>query len=201
MFSAGDEFMDMTQSHTVNITSGALAPPIQNRTHGKIDNASSLQERRRATCGLPRSSANGLDLGFKDFLTNLSKSAPGGNPEIARVVPPTTASSKEAVDTNGCLSLLKTDVHKEKQSLNTTTSIGDSLNGGALSPENDVSMDMTEAQTGYIVGWDDDDMYPHCESLKMAEKMSGQKNSEAPGSSNSAGIESTNFLIFFFYIY
>lgn len=191
MFSAGDEFMDMTQSHTVNIASGSLAPSIHNR--GKNESTSSLAERRSETCDLPGSSANGLDSGFQNVLTSLSKSAPGGNTGSALMVPSTAALFKEAVGANSCLSQTKTDVCK--QSLNTTRSFGGLLNGGAVSPENDVSMDMTEAQTGHIIGWDDGDMYPHCEGLKRAEKTSEEKISGAPGSSNNAGIESTNFNI------
>lgn len=194
MFSAGDEFMDMTQSHTVNIASGSLAPSIQNR--GKIESTTSLPERKNET--LPGSSANGLDSGFKNFLASLSKSAPGSNTGSVLLVPPTTALFKEAVDTNSCLSQTKTDVCK--QSLNTTRSFGGLLGGGAENPENDVSMDMTEAQTGHITGWDEGDVYLHCEGLKRAEKSSEEKISGAPGSSNNTGTESTNFNFSFIYL-
>lgn len=180
MFSAGDEFMDMTQSHTVNIASGSLAPSIHNR--GKIESTSSLTERRSETRDLPGSSANDLASGFKNFLTSLSKSTPGENAGSALMVPPTAALFKEAVDTNICLSQPKTDVCK--QPLNTTRSFGGLLNGGAVSPENDVSMDMTEAQTGHIIGWDDGDIYPHCEGLEKAAKTSEEKIIGAPASSN-----------------
>ncbi|XP_044025456.1 kinetochore scaffold 1 isoform X2 [Siniperca chuatsi] len=170
MFTAGDEFMDMTQSHTVNIASGSLAPPNQTFDiflSGKMENASSLEERKREACGLPGSSANGLDLGFKNFLVSLSKpSAPSDNP---------AASSR---------------------------SFGESYNGGAICPEYDVSMDMTEAQTGRInglTGSDDpfqllfptQDMYPLCENLKSAEMDSGQQHREVLGSSNCTGMETS----------
>lgn len=212
MFTAGDEFMDMTRSHTVNI--GSLAPSNQNVdilcSGGKMNNASSLEERKREMCGLPGSSANGLDLGFKNFFAGLSKtSAPSGNPAIATMVPPSAASSKETVDRNRSLSQLKTDVSKENRSLNATRSFGESFNGGAVCPENDVSMDMTEAQTGRIVGLtgSDDpfqflfptqDMYTHCESLKSAEMTSGQKISEALGSSIRTGMGTTNSPFLFY---
>ncbi|XP_042359880.1 uncharacterized protein LOC121955861 [Plectropomus leopardus] len=201
MFSAGDEFMDMTQSHTVNIASGSSAPPNQSifLTRGKMDSASTaamLQERKRDTCGVPSSSANGLDPEFQDFLSSLFKpGASSGNP-------PTGASSKETVNTNSSLSQIKSDVGKEKRSLNTSRSYGESLNGGAICPENDVSMDMTEAQTGRIVGstGSDDpfqflfptqDMYPQSESLNKQDMTSGQKNSEVLGSSNRTGMEAS----------
>ncbi|XP_073348418.1 uncharacterized protein knl1 isoform X2 [Pagrus major] len=187
VFTAGNEFMDMTQSHTVNIDSGSLAPPNQNRISGKVDNASTLVERKRETCGLPSSSANGLDLGFQRFLSGLSKTgATSSNPVNARMVPPAAASAKGTVDTNSLLSQPKTDVGKENQSLNTTRSFGELFHGGTICPENDVSMDMTEAQTGRIEGLisSEDlfqsiptDMYP------TAKMTSGPNNSEALGSS------------------
>ncbi|XP_035851233.1 kinetochore scaffold 1 isoform X4 [Sander lucioperca] len=200
MFSAGDEFMNMTQSHTVNIASSLLPPPNQN-TRGKMDNASSLEERKRETCGAPGSSANALDPGFEDFLSSLSKpGASSGNPAIARTVPSAAASSKETVDTNSSLSQLQSNVGKGSQSLITSRIFEKSINGGTICPENDVSMDMTEAQTGRIIGLSasDDpfqflfptqDMYPHCEGLKKQEMTSGQKNSKALRSSNRAGME------------
>ncbi|XP_037607386.1 uncharacterized protein knl1 isoform X2 [Sebastes umbrosus] len=207
MFTAGDEFMDMTQSHTVNIASGSSNRPNQNldilHTRGKTDNASSLEERRREACGTPGSSANGLDLGFKNFVSSLSKpGSSSGNPAIVRVIPPTAASSKETVDTSISLSQLKSNVGKEKQSLNTTRSFGGSFNERTICPENDVSMDMTEAQTGRIIGltgsddsfqflFSTQDMYAHSESLKKKEVTSGQKNRDVLGSSNRTGMETS----------
>ncbi|XP_028460214.1 uncharacterized protein knl1 [Perca flavescens] len=201
MFSAGDEFMNMTQSHTVNIASSLLPPRNQNldivHTHGKMDTASSLEERKRETCGAPGSSANALDIGFEDFLSSLSKAgSSNGNPAITRTEP----SSKETVDTNRSLSQLQSNVGKGRQSFITSRSFEKSFNGGTICPENDVSMDMTEAQTARIIGLtaSDDpfqflfptqDMYPHCEGLKKQEMTSGLKNSEALGSSNRAGME------------
>ncbi len=186
MFTAGDEFMDMTQSHTVNIASGSLAPSDQNldifHTRGKMHSALSLEERKPETP--PGSSTSGLDQGFDNFLASLSKTnAPSGNPVIARVVPPTAASSR---------------------------SFGESFNGGAVCPENDVSMDMTEAQTGRIIGLtgSDDpfkflfptqDMYPHCESVKSAKTTSGQQLSEALGSSDRAGMGNHKPFLFFLF--
>uniref|UniRef100_A0A8C4GIP2 Knl1 C-terminal RWD domain-containing protein n=1 Tax=Dicentrarchus labrax TaxID=13489 RepID=A0A8C4GIP2_DICLA len=186
IFTAGDEFMDVTQSHTVNIASGSLAPPNQNCSLGKMDNASSLEERKQKICGPPGSSANGVDLGFKNFLANLyEKSAPSGSSVIARKEPPTAAASSKETVTNSSLSQLKTDGTKENRPLNTTRSFGESFNGGAISTENDVSMDMTEAvQTTALTASDDpfqflfptQDMYPHRESLKKPERTSGRKS-------------------------
>lgn len=63
MFSAADEFMDMTQSHTVNIA------------NQEMDTCSS-REHLRDTRSLPGASVSGLDQGFKDFLAGLSKTKP-----------------------------------------------------------------------------------------------------------------------------
>lgn len=181
MFAAGDDFMDMTQSHTVNIAGGLLAPQ--------------------------QMSADSLDPGFKSFLASLSKpSDPSVNPVIKRVIHPTAASSKVTINTNSSLSQLKTpraDVGKDNRSLNTRRGFGESFDGGAVCPEDDVSMNMTEALTGNIIGTtgSDDpfqflcptqDMHPHSEGLKKAEITPGQRNNEALGSSNRTGKETTN---------
>ncbi|XP_023270916.1 kinetochore scaffold 1 isoform X2 [Seriola lalandi dorsalis] len=179
MFTADDEFMDMTQSHTVNIAHGPLA--------------------------LQQMSAGGLDTGFNNFLASLSKpSGPTVNPVIERMVPSTAASSKDT-NTNSSLSMPKTqraDVGKDNRLLNTSHSSGETSVGGAVCSENDMSMDLTEAQTGHIIGitGSDDpfqfllptqDMYPHSESLKKANMTSAQKSSEALGSSNRTGMETS----------
>lgn len=69
MFSAADEFMDMTQSHTVNIANGALE---QSQTQHIF---SSLKEQQQDAGGLPGASVIGSDQGFKDFLMGLSKTS------------------------------------------------------------------------------------------------------------------------------
>ncbi|KAA8583000.1 hypothetical protein FQN60_015546 [Etheostoma spectabile] len=205
MFSAGDEFMNMTQSHTVNIASSLLPPPNQNldivHTLGKMDNASSLEERKHEAGGAPGLSANAMDLGFEDFLSSLSKpGASSGNPAIARAIPSAAASSKETVDINSSLFQLRSNVCKVSQSLITSRSVEKSFNGSTISPENDVSTYMTKVQTDRIIGptasddpfrchFPTQEMYSRCEGLKKQEMTSGQKNSEALGSSNCAGME------------
>lgn len=69
MFSAGDEFMDMTQSHTVNIASGSLAHMSQKQT---IDNCKSQKKQQHDTHVLG-ASVSGMDQGFNDFFAGLSK--------------------------------------------------------------------------------------------------------------------------------
>lgn len=82
MFSAGDEFMDITQSHTVNIANGSLARTSQNQT---MDNSSSQKEQQHDTQSLSGASVSGWDHGFKDFIADLSKtkSEVGGH-EVSR---------------------------------------------------------------------------------------------------------------------
>ncbi|XP_053301738.1 uncharacterized protein knl1 [Pleuronectes platessa] len=176
-FTAGDEFMDMTQSHTVNISRGPLAPqPV---------------------------SADGLESGFKNFLTGLSKTTvPSVNTGIERVSPLTAASSQKTINMDRPLYELKTpmpDASKENWSLNPSRSCRESSMGGEICPDNDMTMEMTENQTGRILevsGSNDpfqflfpsQDIYPHGENLKKAEKTSGQKNSEALGSLKHAGL-------------
>lgn len=63
MFSAGDEFMDMTQSHTVNIASGSVAHISQTQT---VDKSPSQKVQQHDTC-VPGASASGMDQGLKDF--------------------------------------------------------------------------------------------------------------------------------------
>lgn len=179
MFSAGDDFMDMAQCHTVNIASCSLAHPNQNHTCGKMESGSSLKEREHDMCGLAAPSVNGLDLGFKDFLTGLSKrNAPAGNAEIVRMVPSAAACSMKTRKPNNFLS-----GREEKEQLNSTLSFGD------------VSMDMTEALMGHMEAWGNGDMYPNCQSVKMAQMTLQQKSSKAHGSTNSAGMVSTFLLI------
>lgn len=181
MFSAGDEFMDMTQSQTVNITMGPLAPATQNQTYGKMRNNSTQEEKQQETFPMP--SANCSDVGFKDFLASLSKtSVPRSNPDIAKMATSTSTFLKESGDKKGSLPKFKTDVSKDKGTFNMATSFG-----GAFCPEDDVSMDMTEAQTGLIVGWDDDEVFPPSENHRKAEHTSEQKILKAAQSSNVAG--------------
>lgn len=176
MFSAGDDFMDMAQCHTVDIASGSLAHPNQNHSCGKMEGGSSLKDREHGMCGPAALSVNGLDLGFKEFLTGLSKRiAPASNAEIVRMVPSAAACSMETHEPNNVLS----GRLEEKEKLNSTLSFGD------------VSM----AHMGHMEAWDNGDMYPNCKSVKMAQMTLQQKSSKAHGSTNSAGMVSTFLLI------
>lgn len=85
MFSAGDEFMDMTQSHTVNIASGSLAHMSQKQT---IDNSPSQEEQQHDT-RVPGAPVSGMDQGFKDFFAGLFKTkskVPGHEVNIIEII-------------------------------------------------------------------------------------------------------------------
>ncbi|KAM6905878.1 uncharacterized protein PEZ65_017211 [Lycodopsis pacificus] len=123
--------------------------------------------------GQPRNgSAHSLN---PSFTTSLSKSSgPSGDPVIRRMTP-TAAQSSD---------------------------IGDSSNGGTVCPEEDVSMDMTGAQTGRTIGltgsgepfqflFPTQDMYTSCGSVKKQEMTSGQQHNEALGSSNHTGLDTS----------
>lgn len=73
MFSAGDEFMDMTQSHTVNIA---------NQT---MDKSSSQKAHQQDTQSLPKASVSGLVQGFKDLIAGLSKTKSKKQEHVMRV--------------------------------------------------------------------------------------------------------------------
>ncbi|XP_034055005.1 uncharacterized protein LOC117534863 [Gymnodraco acuticeps] len=183
MFSASDKFMNMTPSHPVNIASGSLA------------------KRKRENTGVPGSSANAVDLGFKNFPSIVSKvGTPSDNPAIARMVLSSAASSRETVNANSSLSERKSYVGKENQSQITSRSFGKSFNGGTICAENDGSMDMTEAQTGHITGPTGSEepfqfmfpshyMYTNSESVKKQEMTSGAKKNKVLGSSDRTGLE------------
>ncbi|XP_033991548.1 kinetochore scaffold 1 isoform X2 [Trematomus bernacchii] len=198
MFAASDEFMNMTPSHPVNIASGSLAHQKQNMERSPPDSASSMDERKRENTGVPGSSANAVDLGFKNFPSSVSKvGTPSDNPAIARMVLSSAASSRETVKANSSLSERKSYVGKENQSQMTSRSFGKSFNGGTICAENDGSMDMTEAQTGHITGPTGSDepfqfifpMYTNSESVKKREMTSGAKKSKVLGSSDRTGME------------
>uniref|UniRef100_A0A3Q3KAG7 Knl1 C-terminal RWD domain-containing protein n=1 Tax=Monopterus albus TaxID=43700 RepID=A0A3Q3KAG7_MONAL len=176
MFTADNEFMDQTRSHTVTIASGILSPqPI---------------------------SADGLDPEFKNFFASLSNPCDcSGNPMISKMGPTTSGSSKDSTNMISSLCQLKTaqaDKNKENQLVNSTRSFGQSFSTSAMCSENDESMDMTEAHTGHIRGCTGSvDPFQFLlptqvnECLKKAEMISGQKNSEPLRSSNHKGTETS----------
>lgn len=160
---AGDEFMDMTQSHTVTVTGGPLAPPTHSQVRGAMRRISTQEEKQKET--RPTSSTECPDFGFKAAVAGVSTtSGPGGGPD-----PPAR------MKTSSVSFLSKGD----GQTLNAAASAG----GG-----DDVTMDMTEAQTRFITGWNDDKVFLPSQSQQKDDREIPEK----PSSSNSAG---TFFLI------
>ncbi|XP_041832192.1 kinetochore scaffold 1 isoform X4 [Melanotaenia boesemani] len=166
IFTADDECLDMTQSHTVNIASSSLAPV--------------------------QSSANTLDAGFNNFLASLSRpSDPSRNPDTHRRKPITSPTSKTTNDANSSLSQHKTPrprAGKENCLSNTSGSIRKPFSGGITGTKDDTSLDLTETQTGRVpglTGSDDpfqflipsEDVYPLSESRKQADVTSRQQSS------------------------
>lgn len=148
---AGDEFMDMTQSHTVTVTGGPLAPPTHSQERGAMRRISTQEEKQKET--RPTSSTECPDFGFKAAVAGIyATSVPGGGPD-----PPARMK---------------------------TSSVSFLSKGG----EDDVTMDMTEAQTRFITGWNDDKVFLPSQSQQKDDREIPEK----PSSSNSAG---TFFLI------
>ncbi|XP_026174572.1 uncharacterized protein knl1 [Mastacembelus armatus] len=175
MFTADDKFMDMIPSHTVNIASGPMpSQPVL------IDS---------------------LDPEFEKFLSRLSKpSGSSGNLVMTKTVPPPiAASSREAINADSSLSqpkIASSHVDKENHLLNTNRSFGQLFTGSTVCPEDDVSMEMTQAYSG-LTGSDDpfqfllptQEVYPRNENLKKEGVTLEKKNSEPLMSSNHKGTE------------
>ncbi|XP_068433353.1 kinetochore scaffold 1 [Clinocottus analis] len=153
MHTANNGAINMTPSHNENI--GSVSVPTSINMDLKV-------EKRTIS-----SSAHTLDPGFENFLASLSKPRdPRVNPVITTMTP--TASTERANCSVGQIKTHRADVGKENQaptlvsavmekSLGTSRKIGELSYGNALCPEEDLSMDMTEAQTGHIVASSEDD--------------------------------------------
>lgn len=155
----GAEFMDMTQSHTVHITGDLPDPQTQSQRNGKIRPNSAQEEKQKEA--FPISSTFCSDFNFKHAVTGVSTtSVLGSHPD------PTTRKTFSANSVNKA----------DGQIFNAA------LSGGA-GREDDVTMDMTEAQTGFIMGWNDDQVFPLSQNQKKEEHEIAEKRP----SSSSAG--------------
>ncbi|XP_041660406.1 kinetochore scaffold 1 isoform X3 [Cheilinus undulatus] len=164
VFSASEDFMDMTKSHTVNISSGSFLPPSKNlgilQSGRIIDNTASEQGRK-----VENRSAKDVDEGFKNFLASLTKSsARSAKPVSTGVVPPPAASK----------------------------SFGETFKGEAIRPDKDTSMEgLPGSDDPFQFLVPTKDMYQNSDSLQSAKMTSGQKNSKVQESSNCAGFETS----------
>ncbi|KAM6915048.1 uncharacterized protein FYW49_009935 [Xenentodon cancila] len=165
-----DGSADLSQSYPINKSSGS-APVSADR---QVDlNA----KRTIISATLPC-----LDPEFENFLANLSKpsgtSTKAGTRNTPFVTPP-------SVETNSSMDQSKTrgpDIDKENhvpRSLSGTKTIGQSFHRSTLCPEDDVSMDMTAAHTGGILGAGDDDpfqcLFPSQDMYVQSEKRVSQR--------------------------
>ncbi|XP_047430374.1 uncharacterized protein knl1 isoform X2 [Mugil cephalus] len=159
IFTADDEFMDMTQSHTVNIASGPTA-------------------------------SEKMPVNSSGFL-HCKPVEPSGKPVSAKMKPAVASSSKESANTNNSLFQMKTP----------RTHVGEA-DRNAVCPKDDVSMDMTETQTGRIIGLNGSDdpfqflfpsqeMYDQSDGLKKADMSSVPQSREARKSLSQKGLETS----------
>lgn len=226
MFSTDDAFMDMTHSHTINIARDAellediplhnydiIPTPGEKKAMFTMEDVSKDLTLSRSAASGSVSTGRNMDLcvekrnvstsglGFDDFLATLfNPSGPSSNTAIVRTTPPAGSAQ---------MNTQNTDVDKEnlapasfptvmEKSLNNTRKVGGPFYEGTLCPEDDVCMDMTEAQTGRILGVDDDDdpfrclfstqeMYTHPD--KRLTQTTEMKTKQQPGSKTSASAD------------
>ncbi|XP_031717277.1 uncharacterized protein LOC116391135 [Anarrhichthys ocellatus] len=150
---ASDGAMDMSLSH--HLSTGSVSVPTSRNMDLRV-------EKRNKSSPAPT-----LDAGFENFLASLSKpSDPGVNPVITTLAP--AASSERANCSTAQIQTQRADVDKENQaptsvsavmekSLSSSRKVAEFSFGRSLCPEEDLSMDRTEAPTGRILGLTDDD--------------------------------------------
>lgn len=162
---AGDEGMDMTLSHTVTLSSGLPAPLAQSHTQGKKAHISSQEEKKME--GLSMSSMQCTGFSSKPAAASLSTTALpdscllGSRSDPARTKIPSVSFLSKG----------------EGQAFHTSSS-----SGGRDSREDDEAMDMTEAPTRFITGWNDEQVF--LTSQKQEEQDIPEK---ASSTTNSAG--------------
>lgn len=213
MFSTEDAAMDMTQSHTINIAADIpedipldkydIFPVLgENRLINDKATVPPLSTGRNVDVS---TSLSCLDPGFENFLASLSK--PSGQSTNAVNIMMTLPAEASSEETKGSLVQIKTqrpNLDKENQvpvsvsavmekTPHNTRKTGESSYRSALCPEDDVSMDMTEAQTGRILGVCDDDDNPfQClfptQDMYTHSQMKRQQSSKASGLTNPKGI-------------
>lgn len=160
---AGEEFMDMTQSHTVTVSGGPPAPPTGIPTRGKEGLISTEEEKQKENV-----------FGFK-----------------AAVAGASTAALPDC----GLLGH-SSDSARKKSSSGQTFNVASSSAGGVFGREDEVTMDMTEAPTRFITGWNDDQVFLPSENQKKEEKEIHEK--AASSSFNSAGTLFYDILFYYF---
>lgn len=167
MFGARDASWDMTSSVP------ALLPTSMN--------LNSTVEKSIISSAMPL-----LHPGYENCFSKIS--GPSVNPLTTRTTPAAGTSSEKG---NISMAQMKTFCVDEEnrfptsavknKSLNTSRKIGDFSYGSAISPQDDLSMDMTEAQTGRILrSTDDDDDDDPFQCLFPTQEMYSQHENRTP---------------------
>ncbi|KAI4801587.1 hypothetical protein KUCAC02_019472 [Chaenocephalus aceratus] len=166
MFGARDASRDMTPSVP------ALLPTSMN--------LNSTVEKSNISSAMPL-----LHPGYENCFSKIS--GPSVNPLTTRTTPAAGISSEKG---NISMAQMKTFCVDEEnrfptsavknKSLNTSRKIGDFSYGSAISPQDDLSMDMTEAQTGRILRSTDDDDDDPFQCLFPTQEMYSQHENRTP---------------------
>lgn len=163
---AGDELMDMTQSHTVTVSGGIPAPPTNSRMRGKKGHISSQEEKHRES--LCMSLTNCTDFRFK--------------PTVAGVPTTTLPDSRLLGGSSDSARMKSSSISFLSKGDGQTFNAAPSSDGG-VGQEDNVTMDMTEAPTRFITGWNDDPVFLPSQSQKKEE----QEIPDQASAVNSAG--------------
>ncbi|XP_045916605.1 kinetochore scaffold 1 [Micropterus dolomieu] len=207
-FTANDAAMDISQCLTVNIANSSVSDSVLQHQDSNILSILSVKERESETCRRRRnqsSSAYTLDPGLKNSLSKMS--GPWANPVITKAVVPAASSFQETGHTNGFLDKLKPqkpDVETENEVPGLISAVMEKTLNKTVTgcPADNLSVDMSEAQTGQNMGQtctDEppqslssiQDLYPSSDHLRKAEAITQQSNG-ALGSSNLDGVEMIN---------
>lgn len=168
---AGEELMDMTQSHTVTVSGGLPAPSASSQARGKKGPITTQEWKQRESLCMP--STMSTDFGFKPAVAGVSTAA---LPDCGLL----GSSSEPARMKSSSVSFLSKG---DGQTLSAASSCG-----GGAAREDDVTMDMTEAPTRFITGWNDDQVFrPSQNQTKEEQEIHPPK---ASSSVNSAGSSS-----------
>ncbi|KAL6095716.1 knl1 [Pungitius sinensis] len=181
-FSSTDAAMDMTQCLTVHFDHISASDSLPQRdsdilpTHENMNNPLTA-EKAQLQRGNRSMTTNAVDPGF---IKSFSKtSGPMDNPVVTKSMAPAALSPIKTVDTRGFLHQVQTqrpDVKTVKEAPSSVSAaVDNSVNKTMM--DNDVSMEMTSAQTGCIVGETDEPP---------------ELSSEVLGASNPYGKEITN---------
>lgn len=161
---AGDELMDMTQSHTVTVSGGLPVPPTNSQMRGKKGHISTQEEKQKEN--LCVSSTKRTDFGFQPAVAGVAKTTLPDSRLLG-------SSSDPARMKSSSVSFLS---QGDGQTFNAASS-----SGGGVAREDDVTMDMTEAPTRFITGWNDEQVFGPSQAQKKDEQEIPEKAVDSAG--------------------